>query len=203
MWKKTYNISDKIDVQCNLAVDAMKVEENITITSDQNIIGLISNTEISISEIQSLIENQKKLDQKLITELAKNNVVKYIFVFYMIPLHSCCKPLPIHIKESASGAATNEIVNLIESVSNEIENSNIKVRCIAFDGDKKYISLHLDFLKRWLPGYLKRESLANIGRIIISDPFHLLKRLRYRLVDHKTLAFGNWNGNNVLLSVEK
>lgn len=199
LWKLAHKISHDKIIEAGLTIDAMKVDENLLITPSNDIIGLINNEMISKKEIKELVKNQKLLNHKLSEEVESSNVVSYIFCFYLLPIERGYKPLPVHISQSSQGAASDSIINTIDLIWNLFNNCsmNITLRFLSFDGDKKYLSYHRSYLMEWMPKYLTEFKLQNISKAIISDPMHLLKRLRYRLVNHVNLSFGNKNSASI------
>ena len=62
---------------------------------------------------------------------------------------------------------------------------NIIIRSFAFDGDTTYMTLHRNFFYFYMAIIFERKNVFNIHlnvQRVDSDPLHLYKRLRYRLL---------------------
>ena len=89
---------------------------------------------------------------------------------------------------STQGKATDREVEMLQILKNKLEGSIFKIIGFAFDGDTTYNKLHVDFFSNYYNKIKDNNKFNNFSDIngmpIISDPLHLLKRARYRILSH-------------------
>ena len=65
------------------------------------------------------------------------------------------------------------------------KNKRVYIKSFAFDGDNSYRQLHMNYFKSYINVPINTNKFINLGTKIMrvtSDYYHLLKRLRYRLL---------------------
>ncbi|OHT10243.1 hypothetical protein TRFO_04246 [Tritrichomonas foetus] len=171
--------------------------------------GLLNSEEITNEEIQKVLKCFKAFDIFIKKQYAANNVISNIFVFYLIPLHNIkAKPLPIYYIEHFQGNADCRVISDIYDVIEILKMNELKL-CLKFlslDGDLKYKSFHDTFLHEWMNHFYVSKNLFNSVNMlfhIICDPNHVLKRLRYRFVNHMSLAWTTHSRRYTSLDVQE
>ena len=92
----------------------------------------------------------------------------------------------MHICPSTQGKATQEHVSLLENISTALLGEGVRVIGYSMDGDSTYRKLH-NLLYAEYEDKIRRDidftNFSGISsRLIVSDPLHILKRARYRLL---------------------
>jgi hypothetical protein len=97
---------------------------------------------------------------------------------------TCCI---VHIDPAANGKENYETVVGLQSIS-EIAGSSIsKIIGYIFDGDSHFSGLHIECRETWdlqyrVSGFAKMVTSDALLPLAVTDPLHILKRIRYRLL---------------------
>ena len=178
------NELDSTNIYGVLAVDAIAFDREMVIGQDGFIKGSIQSESLD-SETLERIQNDFCELEKLWQEKL-NSIISDAFVFQFHPLNAAHRPFVVHIHPSTQGKATNTEVELLDKISEILERAGIKVIGYAMDGDSTYRKLHKMFFSEYGERVRKDASFVNFSgigsRLIISDPLHVLKRARYRLL---------------------
>lgn len=137
----------------------------------------------------------RKFEEFICCQKKSKNIFSNLFVFYLIPLNGVnSKPIPIYLIEYHQGIADDFILNKVLEVITLLrkDETHLFLRFLSIDGDLKYKAFQDTFLTEWLSNYHISNNIYDpvmMWSFIISDPSHLLKRLRYRLTNHALLKF--------------
>lgn len=101
------------------------------------------------------------------------------------PINASIRCITVFVEPSTTGKASAREVSRLWGLKERLGSFNLTVVGFAFDGDSTYTKMHSCFFH----GYSKNVS-HNVSfeydavetPLMISDPLHLLKRARYRLV---------------------
>ena len=188
LWKEKNGISKSENIDACLAVDALYFKPDFKITEDDCVSGYGITDELKKTLPSGTFKLFDKSPSALqaFLELNWDRIIKAGFVFQIQPYNVLYKPFVFHIKPSPNGKASEEIVELLQTIREKVLNRRICIKSFAFDGDNAYKQLHLMYFESYIHEVIKANqmntSYTNNLRIV-SDYLHLLKRLRYRLLD--------------------
>ena len=185
-----------------LAIDAAHVTPYVSVHCNGSVGGLIGLTNISQKLANKLIEDEKEF-----TTFVSSNVRKLIkaeFVLMLIPVDASHRAVPICCIPAAHGTATDKTLQIIDDTRNSLQINGIQVIGFASDGDHQYSSISRSFLD-YIMNDIKNISELTATNIInkfdlichFSDPFHLVKRDRYRKVSKESFIVDPWNESSV------
>ena len=178
----------------NISIDALKVDEDLYITSKKEVIGVINEKPV-IDAIKRISIDEIKNNPSIYTKLWNNNILQKnivggVFVVLACPINES-KYYPIHVISSTNGFATDIIDQRLKNILSIIRSMGSNPIFISSDSDSHYRkSFHSQF-EDW-----KRKLILNDGDvngIELKDGFqcndgsHILKRARSRLVHRKNL----------------
>jgi hypothetical protein len=90
----------------------------------------------------------------------------------------------IHAKPTINGKGISESVSLLFSLKRELEiEFHFDVCRIAFDGDSCFNTLHYGFHLSWIDAFHGNPQMfpeTAMRSVVISDPLHFVKRIRYQ-----------------------
>ena len=187
IWKQKFNIPKSQVIKACLAVDALYFKPDIKITMDNLIFGMITDNDSKVFLPKDSIQyftNKPSSFEKFLA-LNWNKIIKAGFVFQIQPYDFKYKPFVVHIFPSTNGKASCIIVDLLFQIRELAKNRRIRIKSFAFDGDNAYHQLHLKYFNSYVSILLFNNKFHNVKAKImrvVSDYFHLLKRLRYRLL---------------------
>lgn len=206
------HLAEKIREQCNdctkfggyLAVDAISLTPHIYVTKDGMVEGVLDNvSSLSSDEMQDLRHSYIKYEE--FVKGLENKTITDSFVYMYQPLVAGVKSVPIFVDPSTQGKATSHEIDRLSELTDMLEESGLHVEGLAFDGDSTYAKLHRGFFQSYYNNLSSDTSFRNYslitGRSIVSDPLHLLKRGRYRLLSCRVHA-GFENTTDSLISVD-
>jgi hypothetical protein len=181
-----------------LAVDAAYVTPYVSVDSYGNVRGLIGVEKISRETASHLIENEDDFSNFILAH--KEKLIGAEFVLMLIPTDDSHRAFPICNISARHGKATIEILAIIYEKCDYLEQAGIQVVGISTDGDSQYIKITTTFMNNIIANIEKRaqQTTSRIIREIgekchFSDPFHLVKRDRYRKVSKEHLIIDPWN----------
>ena len=200
------NIFRSAPIDCILSVDAIAFSPDVTITKDNKIIGLKKDVFQNIENpYQFFCENAQQWLNSLMINW--NQIENYAFVYYIQPINPDYSCSIIHFSPSPQGKATNIQCETLETLRNKLKNHKMYVLGFAFDGDNCYDFYHDSFFSQY-EGVAEHytASIVEIAKRVffryISDPLHMLKRARYRLLKGVPLAIG-FNRNSPIIDIYK
>ena len=173
-----------------LAVDAISFHPKIRIEKDGTINGALGNYKISKEKMNKLEKSFH--DFEIYINSIKNVTITDAFVYQIQPIQKQYPCFVVHIEPSTQGKATEKEIDILLSIKQSIEDSNLSLIGIAFDGDSTYSKLHMEYFNSYNNQISKDYYFRNFSSInklgIISDPLHMLKRVRYRFLKNKISA---------------
>ena len=206
------HLVEKVQEQCSdcvryggfLAVDAISLQPHIDVTKDGFIEGVLDNDHnLSSDELSEIRSSYLKYEQ--FVKQLENKTITDSFVYNYQPLVAGVKPIPLFLDPSTQGKATSREIDRLAELSNILEEAGLPVKGLAFDGDSTYSKLHRQFFDVYYRNLTLTTSFNNYSEIstrsIASDPLHLLKRGRYRLLSSRVHA-GFENLSESVITVE-
>ncbi len=113
----------------------------------------------------------------------KNITINSAFVYQFQPINSYYRCFTVYVQSATSGKATQKQVETLYTISKKLKQMNFSVYSFASNGDTMYHKLITDNVKRW--NCIKERPILNFGKhLYISDPLHIIKRGRYKLLTH-------------------
>lgn len=178
----------------NLAVDALKVDEDIYVTSKQEVIGVISQE--AAGELLSGIElEQFRTDPSTYAEfwrgsLEGDNVVGGLFVIMACPISEQIA-FPVHVVLGKNGCATDTVDAALSNVSQHFKELGWVPIFHSTDADNHYRAA----LNSHFEAIVKQFSVSNWNIVnlelqegfMCNDAAHILKRARSQLMRHTIL----------------
>lgn len=174
-------------IKATLMIDACYVEPYVSIDEYGNITGLVNPVDISEDDVIAYIEDEEQFLKFLNSQ--SNNIIHAEFVFMICPINGEHPPIPIYCKPSTSGSATKEIHNDISRIIEILKDNGVIIIGTATDGDAQYNSysyMAMNEILLCFDDFIKIDIAENIkqfnGPFHFSDPYHLVKRDRYRKI---------------------
>jgi hypothetical protein len=195
-------ISEDFGGKAILAIDATSVTLYVAVDINGNIEGLIRQTKTSADHAIDMIKNEESFSRFVTSN--KNNFIAAVFVMMIIPLDTCHRAIPICCIPVKHGSATEDTMTYIVEILSHFEDSDIRIMGLATDGDPQYNKMSMAFMEHILE-HIDRvsehtasdvvRSFASIGHF--SDPFHLVKRDRYRKVSKESFIVDPWTEGQI------
>ena len=168
-----------------LAVDAISMRPHVFVKKDGIVEGLVEEQKLNESEVVQLQQSFYAYEQ--FVKSLKNKTITDSFVYQYQPLITDAKCLPIFLEPSTQGKATGHEIDRLDDILRILEENGLHVEGLAFDGDSTYSRLHRTFFDSYSNKVAADTEFRNFSTIaersIVSDPLHLLKRGRYRLLN--------------------
>lgn len=206
IWKDKFNIPKSIHIKACLAVDALYFKPDFKITIENCISGLFMNDNSNVFLPKNSFNHFSNSPSafQLFIDLNWKKIIKAGFVFQIQPYQHQYKPFVVHIFPSANGKSSDEIIDKLYKIRDLCKNRRIYIKTFAFDGDNSYRQLHLNYFKSYINVLIYSNKFLNLQTKVMwvaSDYFHLLKRLRYRLLS--SILHAGFNINSVIISIDK
>lgn len=167
-----------------LAVDAIAFDREMVITHNGFVRGGVTSDTIDPDTLQRIQTDFRELEKLWNEKL--DSLISDAFVFQFHPLSALLRPFVVHINPSTQGKATHTEVELLDQISDLLQTEGVRVIGYAMDGDSTYRKLHRKFFIEYEQKIRLNSSFVNFSglssRLIVSDPLHVLKRARYRLL---------------------
>lgn len=155
------------------------------------------------------IEVVLSVDAFSTTVLMKNdgnedkNTNKNMFIYLLIPLKCQYKPIILHLESAPSGAANSNVYQNIEYIYNKLSGSKFHMKYCSCDGDSYYSKYFHNQLNEILQIFESADSddikkyFENKHYIWLTDPLHILKNARSRIINCKALINPEIPGNYI------
>lgn len=178
------------DIKAVLAVDAVYVQPYVSVDDTGLITGLVKLPEDSKDIAKIILENEQEFEQFIRRE--QKSIINAIFVFQVQPLDGTYNAFPIYYKTAHSGTAKADIHDEISHFFDDLEKVGIHIKGIGTDGDAQYfvysrtlVNYIFDDIDVFISGTLL-DNLQSFQKLLhFSDPFHLVKRDRYKKVSNE------------------
>jgi hypothetical protein len=170
-----------------LSVDAVAIRPLITVHEDGRIDGLDNLSQLETPDLFSQFITDPRHFHDFICQ-HWDSAYSSLFVDHIQPVApdlTCCA---IHCVATTNGKGNPATVAKLREMAAILGTKGFNVLGYAFDGDSCFDGLHSGFLEN-LKGELNKHqspdeffTSANAFPLIISDPLHILKRIRYRFL---------------------
>jgi hypothetical protein len=172
-----------------LAVDAVAFRPLVTVTENGEVTGLKHLTQLENPDLFTEFLRDPHAFAHFLQQHWKQTYSN-LHAFHIQPVNPkfpCCV---IHVYPAENGKGNDQTRTTLLQLQNKLETEfAINVIGFAFDGDSCWAPFHAQFGDFWraflfkhpwmVPDYIPRFP---IRLVMICDPLHLLKRIRYRLV---------------------
>ena len=181
-WKEKLDLAE--DNNYTLSIDAAKIDENLSISSDGTTSGTIQ--PFVLEKSPSEYRENHQLYNQLWNDLLDNKMlITHIFVMLICPI-STRRAFPIYIQFTNSGSATSNVTKNLDHIVSNFVSNGIKIRFISSDSDQCYRRRFNEQYHRIISTLEK--GVVNLSRIpedeilYTNDAYHCLKRLRKAMV---------------------
>lgn len=202
-YRKKENISNSEIIDVILAVDAISFNPNVKIDSKGFVKGLIQDEKISDSDLIKFERNFSAFEE--FVKKNKYSIITNAFVYQAQPISPNYHSFVVHMSPSSQGKGTDREVSLLINISHKLQKENYRIISYAFDGDSIYRKLHSDLYNQYSFKIRNDCTFLNFSELsldlVISDPLHLLKRARYRLVSSNVHI--GLTKNSKIIDIEK
>lgn len=163
-----------------LAVDACSVNPTVSIFSNGTVEGLIEKYQMSkdlltqssttISVFEEWMQNVSSL------------VIDSYFVYHVQPLNPSLNNFILHIVPSKGGKGNNSTISTLKKLAKILQSVNITVVSFSSDGDTFATPSHTNNIKKHYNKFKYNTSPNITEPLFLSDPLHILKRVRYHFI---------------------
>ena len=198
-YRQLIHLPSLIHLNCILAVDAICFKPFVSIASNGNINGIQINSEKKSNLFQKFSLNPRKFEKFIQKNF--NNSYSVGFAYQLQPLFNEFKNIVVHIQPAISGKASTKQIETLHYIREILKNVHITVKGYAFDGDNTYHTLHSKYFNYYIHMLINSNHICETIKChlrIISDPLHILKRVRYRLLSGKQIIIGFQTENSVI-----
>ena len=177
------------DTSFTISLDAAKIDENLSITSDGHVDGTVVPIRLpkSPEEYRNNCEEYQQLWNKLLND---KMLITHIFILLMCPI-STKKAFPIFVQFTSSGSASQNVTINLHRIVSHFVSEGVKIRFIASDADPCYrFSFNNQFSKimnTYDNGIININNLNKDMQLFSNDAYHCLKRLRKAMVNNEAL----------------
>ena len=186
-----------------LAVDAMSLRPHVYVTKDGFVEGVLDHETVS-DEILAPIKERWEAYERYLASI-KNKTITDSFVYQYQPIAANARCFTVFIEPSTQGKATGTQIDRLSDLARLLEEHGFPVEGFSFDGDTTYSKLHATFFDNYNRVVTQDTSFENFsvltGLSIVSDPLHLIKRARYRILSSK-IHGGFENTTESVISVD-
>jgi hypothetical protein len=171
-----------------LAVDAVAFRPLVTISEEGKVCGLKHLDTLGDQDLFTHLLRDPVAFSNFLSDHWRNAYTN-LFVYHLQPINPKLPCGVIHAYAAENGKGTAKTVETLQVLRGRLEGEfGLRVVGLAFDGDSAFHGLHDAFMREWRS--VLGTSPQSIPRfpgqcVIICDPLHLLKRIRYRLVHLK------------------
>ena len=181
-YKEQNSIEGKIEAI--LATDAVSLTPEICVTQDGFVEGLLQKEQLKNDEMKILEHKFKNFEE--FCKKKKDVTITDAFLYHVQPINASLRSFVCHISPSTQGKATDREIELLTNISKLLSEDKIKIIGFAFDGDNTYSKMHKEYFNSYKNLVQNNSNFNNFSTIsarsIISDPLHILKRARYKIL---------------------
>lgn len=167
-----------------LAVDAMSLRPHVFVTKNGLVQGLLENEFLDDAEVTQMKTNYEEYERYVAS--LRNKTITDSFIYQYQPLSASARCFTVFIEPSTQGKATGSQIDRLNELALLLTEYGFPVQGFAFDGDTTYARLHGLFFNAYNKKISQSTDFNNFSviedRSIVSDPLHLIKRARYRLL---------------------
>ena len=186
-------IQCKIPKFVNISVDALKVDEDLYITSKGEVIGAVDANPI-LQSLRKIELNALKTDPSIYLKiwnknLENENIASGLFIVIACPLDET-NGFPVHLIVNKNGSANDKIDERVKMVAEAFKELGSDPIFLSSDSDKHYRKAFNEQFEFWT-----RVLLTNHGTVPCNFPnsfkcndgAHILKRARSQLIRNSQL----------------
>lgn len=184
-WRNANQIQSKAYISCILSVDALCFRPEISVSPNGDVTGIQNFIHDDRTDIfQTFSEDP----EQFVLFLQENwkDALAAAFVFQLQPLSPDLPNLIIHIMPHIHGKASVDQVLNLDYFRDILKRNKITIKGYAFDGDSAYSKLHEKYFYHYAERVFVADNAFSVSPNdhlrIISDPLHIFKRVRYRLL---------------------
>lgn len=178
-YREENNINNSVKIPGVLAVDALSLDPYVKIDNMGNVSDIIGKLALSsedLSKVKNVVKEQEGLIKKL-----KNITINSAFLYQFQPISSYYRCFTVYVQAATSGKAGQKQIDTLFTISKKLNENNFSVFSFASDGDPTYHTLITKNVNRW--NSRKERPINNfVNNLYISDPLHIIKRGRYKLL---------------------
>ena len=146
--------------------------------------GLLENEFLDDAEVTQMKTNYEEYERYVAS--LRNKTITDSFIYQYQPLSASARCFTVFIEPSTQGKATGSQIDRLNELALLLTEYGFPVQGFAFDGDTTYARLHGLFFNAYNKKISQSTDFNNFSviedRSIVSDPLHLIKRARYRLL---------------------
>jgi hypothetical protein len=168
-----------------LAVDAVAFRPLVTVTENGEVAGLKRLTQLDSPDLFTEFLRDPQAFSNFLQQHWKQ-AYSALHAFHIQPVNPkfpCCV---IHVYPAENGKGNDDTRKTLLNLKTKLETEfGITVIGLAFDGDSCWSPLHAAFAeywREWVRASPREIPRIPFGFVLICDPLHLLKRIRYRLL---------------------
>ena len=172
-----------------LAVDAISLKPHLRIDRNGFVEGTTTGEKISSEMLGEITSNFRTYEE--FVKNRTNVTITDSFIYQFQPLNASGRCVVVYVEPSNTGKATLREIERLTMLKSALQECNLRVEGFAFDGDSAYARLHDEFFNGYYTRLVHDYQLSYQdiqGPVIVSDPLHLLKRARYRLLSKRVDA---------------
>lgn len=204
-WKISCGIKSNDYISMGLSVDAICFKPDVYIQSDNSVYGTSSPFNLSSQEVDILSQNTDYFAEFVSQHW--DEVLTAAFVYQLQPLSGNFSNFIAFIQPASNGKAGSTQVETLNAIREICSKNKVTIKVFSFDGDNGYMAFHNEYFD----GYCRRfeKSLHIIDASpkhklrIISDPLHILKRVRYRLVQNGDLIIPGFSEDCGMINIDE
>ena len=184
-----------------LAVDAISLKPHLRIDRHGFVEGTTTNEQIPRDLLENITASYRSYEQ--FVKNRTNVTITDSFVYQFQPFNASIRCIVVYVEPSNTGKATLREIDRLTALKDGLQDCNLSVQGFAFDGDSTYSRLHEEFFNTYYTRLVHDYQLSYEdiqGPVTVSDPLHLLKRARYRLLSKSVDA--STCGDERLLKLE-
>lgn len=181
------NSTSDTNVKAVLMIDACYVTPYVGVRKDGTTYGFVDDIPVPPDLIEKIIEDEEEF--RYFLHEHQESIIRAEFVFMVASINTPQKPYPVYCLPANSGTATRDIHTIITRLVNNLEKFNIRVMGPGTDGDLQYVTYSSTLVQHIIKNYtdLYNGPFVDFCNSIdslfhFSDPFHLVKRDRYRKI---------------------
>lgn len=181
------------DIKAVLAIDAVHVQPYISVDDTGLITGLVNLPNDSKHIAKIILENEQEFEHFIRRE--QKSIINAIFVFQVQPLDGAYNSFPIYYKPAHSGTAKEDIHHEIIQIFYSLQKLGIHIKGLGTDGDAQYLIYSRTLVKyifHKIDKFINKKLLKKLQSfqklLHFSDPFHLVKRDRYKKVCNESFC---------------
>lgn len=126
-----------------------------------------------------------------------------MFIYLLIPLKHNFKPIILHLRSAPSGAANETIIQNIEKIIEQLSHTKFNVKYCSCNGDSYYNKFFHDQFDNILKIFNSEDRFnytkyfESKALIWISDPLHIFKNGRSKIINNKVIINPEIPGNYI------